>query len=322
MNVIRLSDSLKVPGAYEPKFGPEPRFESDYQILSNVKVENTFQTPTLKTNRKKIDSNQLIIQSKISSISKSFESNKSKILNRVIQSKKLTQKINKSNTHQNSEKKRKANQLNKMLLFTPSQNRQNAIVTMHRAKSVMKKTYALIQNLNMIKIIDQIDQIINAKIEIDKINSNFELFNIQKKLNQILTKIETTSIKFSKTENSKSTSNSNITNNKNQQKKSSQMSKSTTVKFANTVITIKNLINVVATIKNPINVVATIKIPAVDVASIKIPTVVMITKVNIANSAWTQVVSKNMIKKFKKFKKMNRSKSFKTSKSTNEKIDK
>ena len=54
----------------------------------------------------------------------------------------------------------------------------------------MKEAYALIQNPNMMKIIDQIDQIINGKVEIGKINPNLELLNIQGKLNQILTKFE------------------------------------------------------------------------------------------------------------------------------------
>ena len=61
MNVIRLFNLLEVPGAPGPRSGPGSRSESgpksDHQIHSNVEVENTSQTPTLKTNRKKIDSN-------------------------------------------------------------------------------------------------------------------------------------------------------------------------------------------------------------------------------------------------------------------------
>ena len=160
MNVIRSFDSLKVSEVSKFRFGSESESESEFKfefghrILSNVEIENTFQTSILKMNRKKIDSNQSIDQSKNSSISKSIESNESKFLNRIIQSKKFIQKINKSNTHQNSEKKRKIDQLNEMLLFTFSQNRQDAIIAMHRVKSTMKKTYALIQNLNFEMLIE------------------------------------------------------------------------------------------------------------------------------------------------------------------------
>ena len=284
MNVIRSFDFLGIPGVHEPESEFEPKFGFDHQIFSNVKVENTSQTPTLKKNQKEIDSIRSINESENSSISKSIESNESEFLIRITQSKKLNQKIKKSKTYQNSEKKRKADQLNEVLLFTFSQNRQNAIVAMHRAKSTMKKTYALIQNFNMIKIINQIDQIINEKIEIRKINPNFELFNIQKKLNRILTKIEIVSTKFSTTQNSKSsTSNPFFTNNKNRQK-STQMSKSTTVKSANTI----------TTTKNPINVVTSTEIPIVAAAT---------TTTNTANVTWTQIVSKNVIKKIQKIQK-------------------
>ena len=107
MNVIGSPDPLGAPGASEPGPGPGPGPKSDHQILSNVEVDNTPQTPTLKTNREKIDSNQSIDQSENSSISKSIESNESEFLNRIIQSKKFTQKINKSNTHQNPKKNEK-----------------------------------------------------------------------------------------------------------------------------------------------------------------------------------------------------------------------
>ena len=60
MNVIKSFDFLKVFGVFEFEFEFESEFEFkfDHQILSNVEVENTSQTPTLKTNREKIDSNQ------------------------------------------------------------------------------------------------------------------------------------------------------------------------------------------------------------------------------------------------------------------------
>ena len=109
MNVIKSSNLLKVHEAPEseprPKLEPESKLEFDHQFFSNVEFGNTSQTSTLKTNRKviEIDSNE----SKNSSISKSINSNKSEFLIRVIQSKKLSQKINKSNTHQNPEKKAK-----------------------------------------------------------------------------------------------------------------------------------------------------------------------------------------------------------------------
>ena len=59
MNVIGSSDPLGVPGAPGPKPGPGPRpkLGLDCQILSNVEIGNTSQTPTLKANRKEIDSN-------------------------------------------------------------------------------------------------------------------------------------------------------------------------------------------------------------------------------------------------------------------------
>ena len=118
MDAIKSSDPLKVSGV--PRPGPKPGPGSDHQFFSNVEFENTSQISTLKTNRKiiEIDSNE----SKNSSISKSMNSNKSEFLTRVIQSKKLSQKINKSNTYQNPEKKRKTNQLNEILLFTSNQN--------------------------------------------------------------------------------------------------------------------------------------------------------------------------------------------------------
>ena len=104
MNVIKSFDFLKVSEVFEFEFEPEFEFEfefesefkSDHRTSANVEVENTSQIPILKTNRKKIDSNQSIDQSENSSISKSIESNESEFLNRIIQSKKLTQKINKS----------------------------------------------------------------------------------------------------------------------------------------------------------------------------------------------------------------------------------
>ena len=48
MNVIESFNSLKTSEVHEFELGPEPRFKSDHQILSNVKVENTSQTSTLK----------------------------------------------------------------------------------------------------------------------------------------------------------------------------------------------------------------------------------------------------------------------------------
>ena len=88
MNAIGSFDPLKISEIPEPGPGLESEFELkfDHQILSNVEVENISQTPTLKTNREKIDSNQSIDQSKNLSNSKSIESNESNVVILLINS--------------------------------------------------------------------------------------------------------------------------------------------------------------------------------------------------------------------------------------------
>ena len=61
MHVIESPDFLKILEIHESK--SEIEFEFDHQIPLNVNIENTSQTPTLKTNRKEIDLTQLINES-------------------------------------------------------------------------------------------------------------------------------------------------------------------------------------------------------------------------------------------------------------------
>ena len=119
----------------------------------------------------------------------------------------------KNSIKQNSIKKRKSNDMNEILLFTFSLNRQKINTRLQEAKTAMLKTYAMAENSHMLSIVNQINQLLDGNMKIVKIDTNIELLAMQAKLNMIIknqfkliTKSETTkaaqNIKKSQTFNS------------------------------------------------------------------------------------------------------------------------
>ena len=100
---------------------------------------------------------------------------------------------------QNSIKKRKLNDINKILLFTFNLNKQKINVKLQKIKTAMLKTYAMIENFHILLIVNQINQFFDENMKIVKIDTNIELLTMQNKLNMIIknqfkliTKFETT----------------------------------------------------------------------------------------------------------------------------------
>ena len=87
---------------------------------------------------------------------------------------------------QNSIKKRKSNDMNEILLFTFSLNRQKISIKLQKIKTAMLKTYVMIENFYMLSIVNQINQLFDENMKIVKIDTNIELLTMQIKLNMII----------------------------------------------------------------------------------------------------------------------------------------
>ena len=87
---------------------------------------------------------------------------------------------------QNSIKKRKSNDMNEILLFTFSLNRQKINTKLQKIKTAMLKAYAMIENFHMLSIVNQINQLLDGNMKIVKIDTNIELLAMQIKLNMII----------------------------------------------------------------------------------------------------------------------------------------
>ena len=87
---------------------------------------------------------------------------------------------------QNPIKKRKSNDMNKILLFTFSLNRQKINIRLQKTKTAMLKAYAMIENSHMLSIVNQINQLLDENMKIVKIDTNIELLAMQVKLNMII----------------------------------------------------------------------------------------------------------------------------------------
>ena len=87
---------------------------------------------------------------------------------------------------QNSIKKRKSNNMNKILLFTFNLNRQKINIKLQKIKTAMLKTYVMIENFHMLLIVNQINQFLDENMKIVKIDTNIELLTMQIKLNMII----------------------------------------------------------------------------------------------------------------------------------------
>ena len=89
--------------------------------------------------------------------------------------------------------------MNEILLFTFNLNRQKINLKFQKTKTVMLKTYVMIENSHMLSIISQINQLFDENTKIVEIDTNIELLAMQIKLNMIIknqfkliTKFETT----------------------------------------------------------------------------------------------------------------------------------
>ena len=87
---------------------------------------------------------------------------------------------------QNSIKKRKSNDMNEILLFTFSLNRQKINTKLQETKTAMLKAYAIAENFHMLLIVNQINQLFDENMKIVKIDTNIELLAMQAKLNMII----------------------------------------------------------------------------------------------------------------------------------------
>ena len=87
---------------------------------------------------------------------------------------------------QNSIKKRKSNDMNELLLFTFNLNKQKISIKLQKIKTAMLKTYAMIENVHMLLIVNQINQLFGENMKIVKIDTNIKLLTMQIKLNMII----------------------------------------------------------------------------------------------------------------------------------------
>ena len=87
---------------------------------------------------------------------------------------------------QNPIKKRKSNDMDEILLFTFSLNRQKINIRLQKTKTAMLKAYAMIENSHMLSIVNQINQFFDENMKILKIDTNIELLAMQIKLNMII----------------------------------------------------------------------------------------------------------------------------------------
>ena len=74
----------------------------------------------------------------------------------------------KNSIQQNLIKKRKSNDMNEILLFTFSLNRQKINIKLQEIKTAMLKTYAMIESSHMLLIVNQINQFFDENMKIIK----------------------------------------------------------------------------------------------------------------------------------------------------------
>ena len=89
-------------------------------------------------------------------------------------------------TQQNPIKKRKSDDMDEILLFTFSLNRQKISTKVQKTKTAMLKAYVMAENFHMLSIVNQINQFLDENIKIVKIDTNIELLAMQAKLNMII----------------------------------------------------------------------------------------------------------------------------------------
>ena len=87
---------------------------------------------------------------------------------------------------QNPIKKRKSNDMDEILLFTFSLNRQKINIRLQEAKTAMLKAYAMAENSHMLSIVNQINQLLDENMKIVKIDTNIKLLAMQVKLEMII----------------------------------------------------------------------------------------------------------------------------------------
>ena len=92
----------------------------------------------------------------------------------------------KSFIKQNPIKKRKSNDMNKILLFTFNLNRQKISTKLQKTKTIMLKTYIMIENFHMLSIVNQINQFFDENMKTMKIDTNIELLAMQIKFDLII----------------------------------------------------------------------------------------------------------------------------------------
>ena len=92
----------------------------------------------------------------------------------------------KNSTKQNPIKKRKSDDMDEILLFTFSLNRQKINTKLQEAKTAMLKAYAMAENSHMLSIVNQINQLLDENMKIVKIDTNIELLAMQAKLDMII----------------------------------------------------------------------------------------------------------------------------------------
>ena len=116
-------------------------------------------------------------------------------------------------TQQNSIKKRKSDNMNEILLFTFSLNRQKISIKLQKTKTAMLKTYVMTENSHMLLIVNQINQLLDKNMKIVKIDTNIELLAMQAKLNMIIKnqfKLVIRSVTTKTTQNSKKSQTINL----------------------------------------------------------------------------------------------------------------
>ena len=92
----------------------------------------------------------------------------------------------KKSMQQNSIKKRKSDDMNEILLFTFSLNRQKISIKLQEIKTTMLKAYVMIEKSHMLSIVNQINQLLDENMKIVKIDTIIELLTMQTKLNMII----------------------------------------------------------------------------------------------------------------------------------------
>ena len=92
----------------------------------------------------------------------------------------------KKSIQQNPIKKRKSDDMNEILLFTFSLNRQKISTKLQKIKTAVLKTYVMTENFHMLSIVNQINQLLDENMKVIKIDTNIELLTMQIKLNMII----------------------------------------------------------------------------------------------------------------------------------------